>query len=250
MVSRTLEGEDRNIGYIEGRERLLEVIEHGRNERNERSCNRWWIIDPIDGTKGFLRGGQYAVCLALVENGQPCLGVLGCPNLRRNIEDNDDLGVLFYACKGEGAYQGILNGNDKSLIHMNNIENVVDARVCQSHAPGHSALETHKKIIDVLGITKPPIELDSQVKYALLARGESDIYLRLPVDPNYHEKAWDHAAGALIVEEAGGIVTDVYGKALDFSKGKRLSENHGIVAASKYLHAKVLEAVMFILKKQ
>lgn len=168
--------------------------------------------------------------------------------MHKNENDNR-LGVVFYACKGEGAYQATLNGSDECLIHVNRIENVVDARVCQSLAPGHSALETHRRIIGLLGITKPPMELDSQVKYALLARGESDIYLRLPVDPNYHEKVWDHAAGALIVEEAGGIVTDAYGEALDFSKGKRLSENHGIVAASKYLHAKVLEAVTFILKK-
>ncbi|KTW25769.1 3'(2'),5'-bisphosphate nucleotidase [Pneumocystis carinii B80] len=243
---------EKMIGKINSIQDLVELV---RSSGNEEGINkkRYWVIDPIDGTKGFLRGGQYAICLALIENGEPSLGVLGCPNLHNyNIYEghNVETGVIFYASKGEGAYQRILNENGEILIHTRNKENIQDARVCQSLAPGHSALEIHKRIMNTLGITSQPIEVDSQVKYAMLARGECDIYLRLPNHPDYHEKIWDHAAGALIVQEAGGIVTDAYGKTLDFSKGKRLSENYGIVAASKCLHAKVLEAVMSILKKQ
>ena len=60
-----------------------------------------------------------------------------------------------------------------------------------------------------LGINAPPVRIDSQAKYALVARGEADIYLRLPTRADYREKIWDHAAGALIVAEAGGVVTDI-----------------------------------------
>lgn len=65
-----------------------------------------WTIDPIDGTKGFLRGEQYAVCLALIVDAQVQVGVLGCPNLPLNLSKPDeDKGCLFVAVKGQGAQQ-------------------------------------------------------------------------------------------------------------------------------------------------
>lgn len=71
------------------------------------SNGRFWTLDPIDGTKGFLRGGQYAICLALICNGTVELGVLACPNLSLNLKDKDSdkRGSLLYAIKGEGAFQ-------------------------------------------------------------------------------------------------------------------------------------------------
>ncbi len=67
---------------------------------------RHWALDPIDGTKGFLRGGQYAVCLALIEDGVVQLGVIGCPNLPLNHnEPEGEKGSLFIAVRNQGAYQ-------------------------------------------------------------------------------------------------------------------------------------------------
>jgi 3'(2'), 5'-bisphosphate nucleotidase len=65
-----------------------------------------WTLDPIDGTKGFLRGGQFAVCLALIVGGNVQLGVMGCPNLpvNPNVPDGEK-GCLFIAEKGQGAFQ-------------------------------------------------------------------------------------------------------------------------------------------------
>ena len=65
-----------------------------------------------------------------------------------------------------------------------------------------------------LGITAPPFRIDSQCKYAVVARGEASIYLRLPRDTSYREKVWDHAAGSLVLEEAGGRVSDLDGRPL------------------------------------
>ena len=64
-----------------------------------------WALDPIDGTKGFLRGGQYAVCLALLEDGKPVLGVMGTPNLPLDYKNPGEKGVLFVTSKGKGAFQ-------------------------------------------------------------------------------------------------------------------------------------------------
>ena len=72
--------------------------------------------------------------------------------------------------------------------------------------------------------------MDSQCKYALVAQGQAAAYLRL-TKGGYVEKIWDHAAGAIIITEAGGMLTDLYGKPLDFSKGRTLSSNKGIIAS-------------------
>ena len=85
--------------------------------------------------------------------------------------------------------------------------------------------------------------MDGQTKYAIVARGEAAIYLRLPSRPGYQEKIWDHAAGSLIVEEAGGRVTDVHGRPLDFSAGRVLGNSGGIVVTNGVIHDAVLEAV-------
>jgi 3'(2'), 5'-bisphosphate nucleotidase len=85
--------------------------------------------------------------------------------------------------------------------------------------------------------------MDSQAKYAALARGDAEIYLRLPTRPGYVEKIWDHAAGFLVIEEAGGRVTDIEGKRLDFTCGSRLERNRGVIATNGLLHQRVLEAV-------
>ena len=80
-----------------------------------------------------------------------------------------------------------------------------------------------------------------------VARGDATIYLRLPTKPGYQEKIWDHAAGVAVIEEAGGVVTDVYGKKLDFSKGRTLSENKGVIVSNGQFHDEVLVAVRDVL---
>jgi 3'(2'), 5'-bisphosphate nucleotidase len=78
-----------------------------------------------------------------------------------------------------------------------------------------------------------------------VARGDAALYLRLPSpkSPNYREKIWDHAAGALIVEEAGGRVTDMYGQPLDFSSGSKMKHNQGVIVSNGTRHAAVIETL-------
>jgi 3'(2'), 5'-bisphosphate nucleotidase len=85
--------------------------------------------------------------------------------------------------------------------------------------------------------------MDSQCKYGLVARGDASLYLRIPAQNFYVEAIWDHAAGSIIVEEAGGRVTDLQGKVLDFSTGRKLAKNRGIIATNGQFHDQVLEAV-------
>ena len=118
-----------------------------------------------------------------------------------------------------------------------------EARLCESVESGHSSHSRSAQIAESLGITTDPVSLDSQAKYAVVARGEADIYLRLPTRKAYQEKIWDHAGGALVVQEAGGTVSDVNGKPLDFTQGYELTQNRGVVVSNGPLHDAVIKAV-------
>jgi 3'(2'), 5'-bisphosphate nucleotidase len=87
--------------------------------------------------------------------------------------------------------------------------------------------------------------MDSQAKYAVLAAGGADVLVRLmsPSRPDYKEMIWDQAAGSIVIEEAGGRVSDLDGRALDFSHGRRLERNRGILATNGRLHDTVLKAL-------
>jgi 3'(2'), 5'-bisphosphate nucleotidase len=207
---------------------------------------RFWTLDPIDGTKGFLRGDQYAIALALIEEGEVRLGVLGCPNLQiATNPDRKGQGALLTALKNQGAVQTDLEGKGQAPISVSGISCPAEARLTESFESAHSDHLSHERIARRLNIGTPPLRMDSQAKYAVLARGEASIYLRLPSPdtPDYRERIWDHAAGSLVIEEAGGKVTDALGRTLDFSQGRRLEKNQGIIATNGRLHNTVLEAV-------
>jgi 3'(2'), 5'-bisphosphate nucleotidase len=205
---------------------------------------RYWTLDPIDGTKGFLRGQQYAIALGLIENGRVVLGILGCPNLPV-VDGSDEQGVLMTAERGKGAHLVRLDADSATAqpISVSDIAQTSDARFCESVESGHSDQGASAQIAKTLGITEEPYRIDSQCKYAAVARGDASIYLRLPTRKDYREKIWDHAGGSIVVEEAGGTVTDVFGKPLDFSLGRKLEDNRGIIATSGRFHEQVVEAV-------
>lgn len=221
---------------------VLEAIDRGTYEGG--SKGRHWTLDPIDGTKGFLRMDQYAVALALIEDGEVVLGVLGCPNLPHE----DGLGSLFWAVRGGGAFMRALDGADVSPIHVTSVTDVRRARFCESVEKAHSNQSHSSRIADRLGIEEEPYRIDSQCKYAAVSRGDASIYLRLPTRADYVERIWDHAAGVCIVEEAGGRVTDVMGRALNFGKGRGLEDNKGVIVTNGPLHDQVLDAVRTVLE--
>ncbi|HUQ72609.1 MAG TPA: 3'(2'),5'-bisphosphate nucleotidase, partial [Planctomycetaceae bacterium] len=174
----------------------------------EEFSHRFWTLDPIDGTKGFLRKEQYAISLALIVEGKIELGVLGCPNLPLVPGLSATAGSLFYAIRGQGAFALPLDGEvTPTRIQVTSTTDAKRARFCESVESGHSSHGASEQIAERLGITAAPVRLDSQAKYAVVARGEADIYLRLPTKKDYFEQIWDHAGGVLVVEEAGGRVT-------------------------------------------
>ena len=206
---------------------------------------RYWVLDPIDGTKGFLRNDQYAVALALIENGQVQWGFLACPAL----PNAQSAGSIFVAERGAGAKMVSLDGEDLGAIRVSAQSDVAAARLAESVESAHTNQGLAAQLRANLNIGAEPVRMDSQAKYAAVARGDAEIYLRSPnaKTPDYRENIWDHAAGYLVVEEAGGRVTDVHGNALDWSQGKRLENNIGVLATNGVLHDEVVAALAKLL---
>ena len=206
--------------------------------------DRFWTLDPIDGTKGFLRGGQYAVALALVVGGRVRAAALCCPNLEGTPGGSTGEGTVFTAVDGAGTLQYPMpDGAAPRPVRVSPETDTTRIRFCESVEAAHSSHDDAARIAGALGITAPGVRLDSQAKYAVVARGEADAYLRLPRTAAYVEKIWDHAAGSLVITEAGGRVSDIHGRDLDFGHGHLLSGNSGVIVSNGRLHDTILDTI-------
>lgn len=210
----------------------------------------YWTIDPIDGTKGYLRGDQYAAALAFIENGEVRLGALGCPNLDAACRPQRGEGAVLIAARGEGAYARPLAGGSLERIHCSPQADKTQARLLRSVEKGHTNISETDLIAQALGVVADPVPMDSQAKYAVLAAGGGEMLLRLmsPKMPDYKERIWDQAAGSIVLEEAGGRITDLKGKPLDFGHGRTLATNTGVFASNGLLHDAGLEAIAQVCK--
>jgi 3'(2'), 5'-bisphosphate nucleotidase len=228
-------------------DKVCDWIDRGARE----PAREFWTLDPVDGTKGFLRGDQYAIALALIVDGQVQIGVLGCPNISDGYQPNPGgKGTLAVAVRGEGAWQTAIEseGDDFEPLLVSDNKLPERARLLRSFESGHTNVGQMDYFAEQLAVEVPPVRMDSQAKYLLLAAGEGELYLRFlsSKQPHYKEKIWDQAAGSLIVEEAGGMVSDLHGKPLDFSKGRTLLNNRGVLASNGYLHQRALQALQVI----
>lgn len=213
------------------------------------ATNRFWTLDPIDGTKGFIRGDQYAVAFALIEDGEVQIGVLGCPNLTNGTKSEPGgAGTLMVAVKGQGTWLTDLveaEEKDWQRVQVSTRANPSEARLMRSFESGHTDVSKIDEIASALGVDVDPVRMDSQAKYAVLAAGGGEVILRLlsPKRLDYKEKIWDQAAGSLVLTEAGGRISDLDGKPLDFTQGRMLLNNRGVLATNGLLHDAALKAL-------
>ncbi len=205
---------------------------------------RFWTLDPIDGTKGFLRKEQYAISLALIVGGTIEVGVLGCPNMPI-AGPLPGSGTLAWAVRGHGACMQNLDQPDSMPLPICAASTALasELRLCESVESGHSSHDWSGLVASELGIHREPVRMDSQCKYLAVARGDADVYLRLPTRKGYQEKIWDHAGGVLVVSEAGGRVTDIYGRDPEFFHGATLSNNAGMAVSNGLVHQQILDAI-------
>lgn len=230
-------GEDgvaRIVGLVSDRvgeavefEQVCDWIDHAGVDGAEYT----WAIDPIDGTKGFLRRQQYAVAIGLMRKGVPYAGVLVCPNLPVDLNDPEGpCGVMFVAGKGQGAFRVAIDSGASQKIEVSASADPATWRVLGSVESAHGDPALVVAMMEQASVGGGFVRYDSQVKYGVVANGSAEIYVRPRSKPDYRENIWDHVAGVIVCEEAGGRVTDVDGKDLDFTLGPKLLENRGILA--------------------
>ena len=172
------------------------------------------------------------------------LRALGCPNLPvEGVHYSNRKGVVFAARRGAGAEFSLLDEDGTGRLSVAEITDPAKAVFCESVESAHTAHGAAAEIVKELGVRVPPVRIDSQCKYGVVARGDASVYLRLPTRADYEEKIWDHAAGWIVVEEAGGKVTDIHDSPLDFSMGRTLKNNKGVVATNGRLHGEILAAI-------
>lgn len=228
-------------------DQVLEAIDRGRGSPGE----RFWTLDPVDGTQGFVRGDQYVVALALIVHDQVQIGMLGCPRLSLTplgsgvtaADRQRDGGSLVFAVRNQGAFRESLTGGEFAPLHVSSRREPHLARVLRSVEINHIGIEAFNELFRTLAVEAPPVLMDSQAKHAVIAAGQADLLIRLPATRVFRDKIWDQAAGAIIIEEAGGRATDMRGNELDFGCGRTLARNEGMVGSNGHLHAAVIEAL-------
>jgi HAL2 family 3'(2'),5'-bisphosphate nucleotidase len=207
---------------------LFDAIDHGK--KNTESAKRFWTLDPIDGTKGFVRKEQYAIGLALIEMGEVVVSMMAAPR----VPFMDQEGGIFFAVKNEGAFCNPFESDEEIRLKID-----PEAKIliyCEPHISSTShSHQLSEQIVFQINDKALCLRVDSQIKYVLIALNLASIYLRVPTDPKRKEKVWDHAPGLLLIQEAGGKVSDLKGQVLDFTKGIALSANHGVIASSNEL---------------
>lgn len=204
--------------------------------------SRVWTVDPIDGTKGFIRGDQFAVAIALLVDGIPTVAALCCPALPYANEDVPR-GAISIAVRGEGATIEPMDGGEARPLAVSDATDPAIMRTLESVEAAHTDHDFNHQVLDAVGIKGEPVRIDSQAKYMAVADGRAEIYIRTVKKAGYNERIWDHAAGMLTVLEAGGTVTDLDGKPLDFTHGDKLYDNSGILATNGPAHAALVAAL-------
>jgi len=197
--------------------------------------DRFWVLDPIDGTRGYLRGLQYCVCVALVEAGDPTFGAVGCPRL-------GERGSLLAAARGAGsfAWDGLAPGPVARRCRVRTGRDP-EAPVLACASPDIGPRTRARLASLAEGLRSPPVPLEiaameSQVKFALVARGDVDLAVRFPSgDPGRdRDMIWDYAGAVPIVEEAGGRMGDCRGATLRFGAGRAIAGNAGILSTAAW----------------
>lgn len=242
--------------------RVVVIVRHVISDANSEQIVTWierggmgtgcriWTLDPIDGTKGFLGGRQYVLALVLIVDGVVRLAVIGCPRLSLvpaggnvRLDERPSNGGMAIAVRGLGAWWNAVGEQTCRRLEVSACRDASTAWVVQSFERHHGDPERCARVLQVLGNDRPVLLMDSQAKHVTVAAGVSDLLMRFPPDASFHDSVWDQAAGSLLIEEAGGRVTDLGGGPLDFATGRRLLRNQGMVASNGLLHTAALEAV-------
>ena len=194
--------------------------DHSRLEKS-----RVWMIDPIDGTRDFLRGEPgFVVMLGLCVEGHPTVGVVAQPTT----------GDVWLGALGMGAWKEH-SGGKREPLHISNVKDAKDIRLVSSKSHRSDYYERFRR---ALGITDELALGSVGLKVALVSEGSRDLY----VYPGSQTKIWDSCGPEAILTAAGGKVTDSDGNAVCYTN-LTLHNPRGLVASNGLVHDQAIEAI-------
>ncbi|MEQ8675821.1 MAG: inositol monophosphatase family protein [Aggregatilineales bacterium] len=224
---------------------LILWLDHGkRADADSVTQPRTWLVDPVDGTKGFIALRHYVIGVGFLQDSQPTAAVVGAPAYP------DSAGVMFHAVDGK-AYMRFLGGGALQEISVTQTSDVPLIRALESVEKGHVGHQRLARVRELCGFPEEYVkQADSMEKYCRVAAGDAELYLRLSrLKSTRPHMVWDHLPGALMVTNAGGTVSGLSGEPLDYSRGKVL-HNEGVIATNGQIHDEVVEAVQTLLEEE
>jgi 3'(2'), 5'-bisphosphate nucleotidase len=185
---------------------------------------RVWMVDPLDGTKEFLKGRDcFGINIGLLENGEPVFGCLYIPARNK----------VFYAEKGKGAFEK--KGNKFEQLLVNDIKTIEMARLVTRNFSGET--RPIEEEINKMSFLERIPEGGIGAKLTMIASGNAEAH----INTNFKVSKWDTLATGLILEEAGGVITDFDGKKLDYTKPSPLWDRSFVASNNWDIHVKIIE---------
>lgn len=200
------------------------LAEESKDDLRRLHQGRVWSVDPMDGTREFIdKVGQFAAMIGLAVNGEAVLGLVYQPTTD----------TLYSAIKGEGAF--VIRNGESTPIEVSKVARTGEMRLVVSRSHRASLVETMK---DALGIQKDIASGSVGLKVGLLVEQKCDLYIH----PNSKTKEWDTCAPQVILEEAGGTITDCWGKPIKYNK-ENVYNAQGFVASNSRSHDEIIERI-------
>lgn len=211
-----------------------EALNIGKNIDIEKSLmekdeyfERQWTVDPIDGTKGYQKGLLYAIGIGLMIKSNPKICAIAVPNYK-------EIGkAIFIAEKDHGSKLGI-NFSGFKPLSVSDQSHLKQAKMCHSlhyDEPWVMDFAARAEIINF-------VQIDSMAKFCMIADGTADLYIK-PMNKS-RSFAWDFLPGTLLVQEAGGTVSDLRGNTIEFNNDRCIVSAPGLIASNSIIHNEII----------
>jgi 3'-phosphoadenosine 5'-phosphosulfate (PAPS) 3'-phosphatase len=218
-------------GFDDGESEIARLLSVGQFDGRARDVEDVWVLDPIDGTQGFVDHQHWCPCLALLRKGEPVFASNGYPTLAG--------GVLLSAVAGEGCWSYPLDAGDEGEPARWSVASAplgagAAVRVVAPSRATDAQKDARRLVGEASGHPCTLVHADSQAKYGLVILGEADIaYSRRGGGPGNY--IWDHAGAVLLAREAGAWVGDVDEGPIECGLGRRLVANSAVICAARGL---------------
>ncbi|MCJ7649869.1 MAG: hypothetical protein MUP85_14755 [Candidatus Lokiarchaeota archaeon] len=199
--------------------------------KKDKYSKRQWTVDPIDGTKGYQEGLSYAIGIGLMINSDPKICAIAVPNYKKFGK------AIFISEKDKGS-KFATNTSEFKPIKVSHQSHLKQAKMCHSLHYDEPWVMEFAKRAEITNF----IQIDSMAKFCMIADGTADLYVK-PMNKS-RSFAWDFLPGILLVQEAGGTVTDLRGSKIEFNNDKCIVSTPGLIASNSIIHNDIIAKLL------